>query len=53
MPDAENSATDLTAGDEIVVCHDGNVQEGDLLRMKTVHAIVLITPADRKENEKP
>lgn len=50
---AENksSYTDLAVGDEITVYHDGNVMDSDPLQVGKVHAIVLITPADRTGNE--
>ena len=50
--DAENkdSYTDLSAGDEIVVYHDGNVMETDPLMVGTVYAITLKTPAEPKED---
>ena len=46
---AENkdSYTDPVVGDEIVVYHDGNVMETDPLRVGTVYAITLRTPAER------
>lgn len=52
--DAENedSYTNIAVGDEIVVYHDGNVMETDPLRVGTVYAITLKTPADRTVNEK-
>ena len=52
--DAENtdSYTDLVVGDEIVVYHDGNVMETAPLKVGTVYAITLKTPADRAENNK-
>lgn len=52
--DVENkdSYTDLSVGDEIVVYHDGNVMETDPLKVGTVYAITLKTPADRTENDK-
>ena len=48
----QNSYTNLEVGDEIVVYHDGNVMETDPLRVGTVYAITLKTPADRTTNEK-
>ena len=48
----KDSYTDLAVGDEIVVYHDGNVMETDPLRVGTVYAITLRTPADRTENDK-
>lgn len=52
--DVENtdSYTDLSVGDEIVVYHDGMVMETDPLRVGTVYAITLKTPADREGNDK-
>lgn len=52
--DVENadSYTDLSVGDEIVVYHDGMVMETDPLRVGTVYAITLQTPADREEDQK-
>ena len=48
----KDSYTDLSVGDEIVVYHDGNIMETDPLKVGTVYAITLKTPADRTENEK-
>lgn len=50
---AENpdSYTDIVIGDEVVVYHDGNVMETEPLRVGTVYAITLKTPADRSVNE--
>lgn len=48
----KDSYTDLSVGDEIVVYHDGNVMETSPLKVGTVYAITLKTPADRTENEK-
>lgn len=48
----EDSYTDLSVGDEIVVYHDGTVMETDPLRVGTVYAITLKTPADREGNDK-
>lgn len=47
-----DSYTDIVVGDEIVVYHDGNVMETDPLKVGTVYAITLKTPADRTENDK-
>ena len=47
----KDSYTDVVVGDEIVVYHDGNVMETDPLRVGTVYAITLKTPADRTVNE--
>ena len=44
----KDSYTDLVVGDEIVVYHDGNVMETYPLRVGTVYAITLKTPANRK-----
>ena len=51
--DVENkdSYTDLVAGDEIVVYHDGNVMETEPLKVGTVYAITLKTPAERVDKE--
>ena len=51
---AENkdSYTDVAVGDEITVYHDGSVMETDPLKVGTVYAITLKTPADRTENDK-
>ena len=48
--DVENkdSYTTLEVGDEIVVYHDGDVMETDPLRIGTVHATTLKTPANRR-----
>ena len=48
----KDSYTNLSVGDEIVVYHDGNVMETDPLKVGTVYAITLKTPADRTENNK-
>jgi hypothetical protein len=39
---------DPVVGDEIVVYYDGNVMETDPLKVGTVYAITLKTPANRK-----
>ena len=44
------SYTDVDVGDEIVVYHDGNVMETNPLKVGTVYAITLRTPANRAEN---
>ena len=44
----KDSYTDLVVGDEIVVYHDGDVMETYPLRVGTVYAITLKTPANRK-----
>ena len=51
--DVENkdSYTDLVVGDEIVVYHDGNVMETEPLKVGTVYAITLKTPAERVDKE--
>lgn len=43
-----DSCTELAVGDEIVVYHDGNVMETDPLKVGTVYAITLKTPANAK-----
>lgn len=48
----KDSYTDLAIGDEIVVYYDGNVMETDPLRVATVYAITLKTPADKTDNDK-
>ena len=48
----KDSYTDIIVGDEIVVYYDGNVMESDPLKVGTVYAITLRTPADRAGNEK-
>ena len=48
----KDSYTDLSVGDEIVVYHDGNVMETDPVKVGTIYAITLKTPADRTENDK-
>ena len=51
--DVENkdSYTDLVVGDEIVVYYDGNVMESEPLKVGTVYAITLKTPAERVDKE--
>ena len=51
--DVENkdSYTDFVAGDEIVMYHDGNVMETEPLKVGTVYAITLKTPAERADKE--
>ena len=44
----KDSYTTLEVGDEIVVYHDGDVMETDPLRIGTVYAITLKTPANRR-----
>ncbi len=48
----KDSYTNISVGDEIVVYHDGNVMETYPLKVGTVYAITLKTPADRTENNK-
>ena len=48
----KDSYMDPSVGDEIVVYHDGNVMETHPLKVGTVYAITLKTPADRTENDK-
>ena len=50
--ESKDSYADPVVGDEIVVYHDGNVMETDPLKVGTVYAITLKTPADRTENNK-
>ena len=50
--ESKDSYADPVVGDEIVVYHDGNVMETDPLKVGTVYAITLKTPADRAENDK-
>ena len=40
----------ITVGDEVVVYYDGSIAESDPLRISTVYAITLKTPADRSVN---
>ena len=53
--DVENkdSMTSFSIGDEVVVYFDGNVAESYPMQINNVYAIILKTPADRTENEKP
>lgn len=44
----KDSYTDLVVGDEIVMYYDGMAMETDPLRVSTVYAITLKTPASRK-----
>ncbi len=46
--ESKDSYADLVVGDEIVVYYDGNVMETDPLKVGTVYAITLKTPANRK-----
>lgn len=48
----EESMTDFSVGDEIVVYYDGSIAETDPLEINTVYAITLRTPANRAENNK-
>lgn len=50
--ESKDSYADPVVGDEIVVYYDGNVMETDPLKVGTVYAITLKTPANRTENEK-
>lgn len=47
----EDSYTDVVVGDEIVFYYDGMAMETDPLKVSTVYAITLKTPADRTINE--
>ena len=47
----KDSYTDVVVGDEIVFYYDGMAMETDPLRVSTVYAITLKTPADRTVNE--
>ena len=46
--ESKDSYADPVGGDEIVVYYDGNVMETDPLKVGTVYAITLKTPANRK-----
>lgn len=46
--ESKDSYADLVVGDEIVVYYDGNVMETYPLKVGTVYAITLKTPANRK-----
>ena len=46
--ESKDSYEDPVVGDEIVVYYDGNVMETDPLKVGTVYAITLKTPANRK-----
>ena len=46
--ESKDSYADPVVGDEIVVYYDGNVMETDPLKVGTVYAIPLKTPATRK-----
>lgn len=52
LTSAKDSYADPVVGDEIVVYYDGNVMETYPLKVGTVYAITLKTPANRTENEK-
>ena len=45
-PENKDSYTDISVGDEIVVYYDGMAMETDPLRVGTVYAITLKTPAE-------
>ena len=49
----QDSYTSVVVGDEIVVYYDGSVAESDPLRVTTVFAITLQTPADRGADGEP
>ena len=49
----QDSMTHFNVGDEVVVYYNGDVAESDPLQISTVYAIILKTPADRSENNKP
>ena len=42
----------IMAGDKVTVYHDGNIAENYPMQINTVHAILLVEPADRTVNEK-
>lgn len=44
-----DSYTDVSIGDEVVVYYDGNISESDPLQINTVYAITLKTPANREK----
>ncbi len=52
--DAENedSYTDVSVGDEVVVYYNGYIAETDPLEISTVYAITLRTPASREKNSR-
>lgn len=52
--DAENedSYTDVSVGDEVVVYYSGDIAETDPLEISTVYAITLRTPANREKNSR-
>lgn len=45
----KDSYTDLSLGDEVVVYYDGDIAESAPLRIDTVYAIILRTPAGNAE----
>ena len=48
----KDSMTRFNIGDEVVVYYDGNIAESYPMKINTVYAITLKTPADRIENDK-
>lgn len=48
----KDSMTHFNIGDEVVVYYDGNIAESYPMKINTVYAITLKTPADRIENDK-
>lgn len=48
----KDSMTRFNIGDEVVVYYDGNIAESYPMKINTVYAITLKTPADRAENDK-
>ena len=42
----------IMAGDKVTVYYDGNIAENYTIQINTVHAILLVEPADRTVNEK-
>ena len=51
-PVYDDSYTDVSIGDEVVVYFNGSIAETDPLELGIVYAITLKTPADRTENNK-
>ena len=49
--ECRDSVTHFEIGDEIVVYYDGKAAEGDPMRIDTVYAITLRTPASRTERD--
>ena len=49
----KDSMASFSVGDKVVVYFDGNVAESCPMQINNVYAIILKTPADRTENEKP